>query len=398
MKSCNFVFLLLLISTPFLFAQDNRFRLPKVLQKSYFEVNVGSINYNFGKSQFESLPDYEFQVVEVPHTALRLVLFGYKFNNYFSAQISYMRPIYWVNYQYNINESSQKSSVWMNIAGLTGKAQFPITKNVSLFGEFGLGIITRHGAVSYDGAVIVKDANYSSYLLGGGVKYALNNRFDIHLSSIYSPQKSDVKQPATTFFAAGFTYNLHPLTEDKIQTSKKSDFIHPKHLFQVGYSSLIFGYGINNYLSDIPVFWGGDSQVKQGLTFNYRRNIYHTAKYFSLDLGVGAAFFQSNENKEFFYTLAAYPVFRFNFLHTKPLDMYAYYSIAGPAFISKTIIDGFDGGEKFTFQDYMGVGFFMGERRNYNLEFNIGHFSNGNLFPQNSAVKIPFSINLGYAF
>ena len=75
-----------------------------------------------------------------------------------------------------------------------------------------------------------------------------------------------------------------------------------------------------------------------------------------------------------------------------------YYSIAGPSFISKTVIDDEDIGKKFTFQDNMGLGFFLGENRNYNLEFKIGHYSNGNIFEQNPGVKIPFSLNVGYAF
>jgi len=33
-----------------------------------------------------------------------------------------------------------------------------------------------------------------------------------------------------------------------------------------------------------------------------------------------------------------------------------------------------------------------------NAELKIGHYSNGNVFPLNGAVKIPLSINVGYAF
>ena len=380
-------------------AQDKRFQLPLSLQKSYFEVNVGSIDYNFNKSQFESLPEYEFQSVEVPHTAVRLVLFGYQFNPYFSAQISYMRPVYWVNYTYTNSNSIQSTSVWMNVAGLTLKAQLPVAKKINVFGEFGLGIITRLGGINLRNRdVIVKKANYSSYLLGGGLKYNLNSKIDLLLSSVYSPEKKEANQPAISFVSAGFSYNLHQLPEEKIHEAKKIGYKHPKHLFQMGYSSLIFRYGINNTFSKIPIFWGGESEVNHGISFDYRQNVFHTSKYFSLDWGVGASFFKSNINKESFYTISAYPVFRFDFLHTKPFDAYMYYSIAGPSFISKTVIDDEDIGKKFTFQDNMGFGFFLGENRNYNLEFKIGHYSNGNIFEQNPGVKIPFSLNVGYAF
>lgn len=381
------------------FAQDERFQLPPLLQKSYFELNVGSINYNFTQSQLESLPDYEFQSVEVPHAAVRLVLFGYKFNNYLSAQISYMRPVSWVNYKYLNGNYIQTTSVWMNVAGLTLKAQVPVAKKIHVFGEFGLGIITRLGGINIrNGDVLVKKANYSSCLFGGGFKYNLNSKIDLLLSTVFSPEKVTVRQPAILFISTGFSYNLNPIREEKIQEVKKIEFIHPKHIFQVGYSSTIIGYGINNTFSKIPIFWGGEAQANHGLTFDYRQNVYNTAKYFSLDWGVGASFFTSNIKKESFYTIAAYPVFRFNFLHTKPFDGYMYYSIAGPSFISKTMIDDVAIGEKFTFQDNMGLGFYFGEQRNSNIEFKIGHYSNGNIFTQNPGVKIPLSINLGYAF
>jgi len=397
MKYCIYLYFLF-ITIPVLLAQDERAEVPLFLQKSYFEVNVGSINYQFDRSQFERLPDYEYQSVAIPHTAVRLVLFGYEFNKYLSAQISYMRPVYWVNYTYKNSNYVQQSSVWMNVAGLSMKAQLPLSKKLSLFGEFGLGIITRHGGVSYRGAQIVKDANYSSTLLGGGLKYQLNTNSGLLLSSVFSPANSSVRQPATSFISAGYSYNLHALSLEKIEAAKKVGYIHPKHLLQFGYSSTLFGYGINNTFSSIPIFWGGNSEVYRGFSFNYQQNVFHTARFFSLDWGTGLSLWQSNIKKELFYTLSAYPIFKFNFLHTKPFDSYLYYSIAGPSFISKTIIDGLDTGTQFTFQDTMGAGLLLGDHRNYNLEFKIGHYSNGNLFTQNGGVKIPLSVNFGYAF
>ncbi|MFM9825063.1 acyloxyacyl hydrolase [Flavobacterium sp.] len=393
------IFIYLFFCSTISFAQDKRFQLPIALQKSYFEVNVGSINYNFTQSQLESLPDYEFQSVEVPHTAVRLVLFGHKFNNYLSAQISYMRPVSWVNYKYLTSGTTQSTSVWMNIAGLTIKGQIPIAKKIHVFGELGLGIITRLGGANLrNGDVLVKKANYSSFLFGGGFKYNLNPKIDLLLSSVFSPEKAAFRQPAISFVSTGFSYNLNPIREEKIQEAKKVGYKHPKQLFQIGYSSTIIGYGINNLFSKIPIFWGGEAEVNRGISFDYRQNVFNTAKYFSLDWGVGASFFMSNIKEESFYTIAAYPVFRFNFLHTKPFDTYVYYSIAGPSFISKKVIDDVDTGEKFTFQDNMGLGFYFGEDRKSNVEFKIGHYSNGNIFTQNPGVKIPFSVNLGYAF
>ncbi len=78
--------------------------------------------------------------------------------------------------------------------------------------------------------------------------------------------------------------------------------------------------------------------------------------------------------------------------------MYINYSLAGPAFISKTIIDDHNTGKRFTFQDFMGLGFNVGKRKRLNLEIGIAHYSNGNLFPQNAGVKIPLTLSIGFIF
>ena len=91
----SFSFFLLSIS---IFAQDERAQIPSVLQKTYFEVNIGSIDYDF--TQFQPEAGFSFQSLKVPHPAVRLVLFGYEFNKYLSAQLTYMRPVTWVKYKY----------------------------------------------------------------------------------------------------------------------------------------------------------------------------------------------------------------------------------------------------------------------------------------------------------
>jgi hypothetical protein len=74
------------------------------------------------------------------------------------------------------------------------------------------------------------------------------------------------------------------------------------------------------------------------------------------------------------------------------------YSYAGPTYISKVIIDGLGTGSHFTFQDFMGVGAFIGKDRNLSVGLKISHYSNGNLFVDNASLKIPLTISLGYTF
>jgi hypothetical protein len=397
-KICIILFLLIIsVSTS---AQDSRAQLPLALRNAYTEVNIGYINYPFGASQFATnVPGYNFQSVEVPHAAVRLVLYGYEFNKYLSAQLSYMRPVIWVHYLYDKNSVNYKSSVWMNVGGLTVKPQLPIGKKFSVFGEAGWGIITRHGFNDPQfHKPLVTNANYSTILLGAGLKYRVNDRWAWQLSTTYSPEKKSVDQPATTFLSAGFRYKLLKLSKEKLDKAANTGYIHPANLIQIGYSSNILGYGVNNALTKACLFWGGDAEVRQGVTLDYQRNIFHSAKYFSLNLGVNAGLWQSNINKQNFYAFSIYPVFRYDFLHTKPVDAYFYYSVAGPTYISDIVIDGQNTGKHFTFQDTMGGGVFFGEKRNYNAEIKIGHYSNGNIFPANGAVKIPLSLNVGYTF
>lgn len=399
LKICLFLILTTVsISTS---AQDSRAQLPLVLRNAYTEVNIGYINYPFSFTQFATnVPGYKFQSVEVPHAAVRLVLYGYEFNKYLSAQLSYMRPVAWVHYLYDKNSINYKSSVWMNIGGLTLKPQLPIGKKFSIYGEAGWGIITRHGfnAPQPLNKPLVTNANYSTILLGAGLKYRVNDHWAWQLSTTYSPEKQSVDQPATTFLSAGFQYKLLKVSKEKLEKAANTGYIHPANLIQIGYSSNLLGYGINNMLEKACLFWGGDAEVRQGITVDYQRNIFHSAKHFSLNIGVSAGLWQTNINKQNFYALSVYPLFRYNFLHTKPLDAYFYYSVAGPTYISDIILDGQDTGKRFTFQDTMGAGVFFGEKKNYNAEIKISHYSNGNIFPANGAVKIPLSLNVGYAF
>jgi len=389
------------------FAQDERAQIPSILQKAYFEVNIGSIDYDF--TQFQPEAGFSFQSLKVPHPAVRLVLFGYEFNKYLSAQLTYMRPVTWVKYQYKTDATGAigQRTIWMNVGGLTLKPQLPITDRFSVYGEAGLGIVTRSGFNDdITKKPVITDANYATFLFGGGLKYNVSKSMSLQLTTAYSPAQPSEKQPSTSFVAAGFSYRLQKVSEKKIEKAAEVGYIHPKHMLQIGYSSNVLGYGVNDFVSSdkFPIFWGGDVEVFQGISLTYQQNIFHTAKVFSLDWGVSTSYWQSkgrgtglsNPNKQDFFTLSVFPVARFTVLHTKPFDAYFYYSVAGPTYISKVMIDGQNTGKHFTFQDNMGTGIYFGEKRNLNAELMIGHYSNGNLFPHNDAVKVPLTLKVGY--
>lgn len=202
------------------FAQDERAQIPSILQKAYFEVNIGSIDYDF--TQFQPEAGFSFQSLKVPHPAVRLVLFGYEFNKYLSAQLTYMRPVTWVKYQYKTDATGAigQRTIWMNVGGLTLKPQLPITDRFSVYGEAGLGIVTRSGFNDdITKKPVITDANYATFLFGGGLKYNVSKSMSLQLTTAYSPAQPSEKQPSTSFVAAGFSYRLQKVSDKKIEKS-----------------------------------------------------------------------------------------------------------------------------------------------------------------------------------
>ncbi|MCB0482651.1 MAG: outer membrane beta-barrel protein, partial [Flavobacteriales bacterium] len=350
------------------FGQNNRAQYNSLLKDSYFEVNFGYINYPFGSSSLED--GYTVESVEVPHASPRIVLYGHNFNKYLSAQISYTRPIFWVRYN-NIDgpngyKDSSNHPVFMNIGGLTAKGTLPIGNRFSIYGEAGLAIITRTGFHEKDDSErpdIVTDANYGTLVLGAGLNFHISPKWALKISSIYSPANERARQPYTVHYGFGFSYTMRELSEEDLIEKAKSKYIFPENIIQIGYSTNEFGYGVNDFFSEgaVPVFWGGNAHVVYGFTALYQRNIFHGTKTFSLDIGSSFSYWKSQEFNDEFITLAIFPVFKFVLLHTKPFDLYFNYSLAGPAYISGLNIDGRETGPQFTFQDFMGTGFFIGK-------------------------------------
>jgi len=371
-------------------AQDDRRDYPSILSRAFAELGVGHISYPF--SQIHMEPGHRADSVETPHLAARLT-FGYRFDDTLSGQISYLRPVRWVEYR-NIDGTTASGTVWMNVAGLTVKARTPIADRWSAYAEAGLGIVTRHG-LEVEGRPVVADAVYATPLVGGGVDYRFTPEWRLSAGALYSPARSDPAQPRTVAFTGGMTYLVNPRPPDPPAPGEPMYIFH-EHLLQVGFTTNALGYGFNTVVS--PIFWQGDVRVDRGVTFHYQRNLFHTKKLFSLDWGASLAYKRSDLERDRFLALSVFPLFRFTVYRGRTADLYLGYSLAGPTFISKTVIDGRRVGERFTFQDLFGVGIYAGRDRRYNAELRVGHYSNGNLIPQNPGIKVPLTFNIGYAF
>jgi Lipid A 3-O-deacylase (PagL)/OmpA-like transmembrane domain len=386
---------LVCFSSFFLYAQDNRTKYPGFLKNSYFNFNFGYINFPFSSEQLE--PGYTAESITNHHFGMRLIFFGHQFNKHLSAQVSYMKPLQYVIYK-NVNSDQSRHSVWMHSGTLSLKGQLPVAGRVSVYGETGLAIFSRRG-FQIDNSFAVKDFSYSTVLLGAGLQYSLHPKWDVLLNFNYAPGNSSARQPRELFYSAGVKYNLIPIPEERVRRNAEAGYHFAKNLLQLGYSTNAFGYGPNNFLSKkFPIFWGGGIEVEKGWIARYQRNIFHTRKVFSFDVGASAGYWKSNEKKEEFYTLSVFPTLRFTVLRTRPADLYLFYSVAGPSYISQKIIDGKDSGKHFTFEDFMGLGSFFGKQKKLNAEININHYSNGNIFVYNRGVKVPLTFTLGYGF
>ena len=376
-------------------AQNDRTQYPGFLSNSYFSVNVGYINYPFTNQHME--PGFHVSSIHVPHAAARVVLFGHQFNRYLSAQVSYMRPVKYAEFT-DVNNDHATHHVWMHFGSLTLRPQLPLNNSFSLFGEAGLAIVSRKG-FNLKIETAVKSTSYGSFLYGGGLQYKLNNKLDVSAGISYMPSNQKENQPYTIYYSAGFRYTMRPLPEEVVKRNAQFGYIFPANLLQLGYAVNTFGYEVNNFVSKkVPIFWGGSVEIKQGLALRYHRNVFHTRKVFALDIGTSLSWWQTRKEKESFYALSVFPVFRFNVIRSSAVDLYLNYSVAGPSYISKLKLDSLETGRHFTFQDFMGIGIYTGKKRNVNAEISINHYSNGNIFTENAGVKIPLTFTMGYAF
>jgi hypothetical protein len=348
-------------------------------------------------SQDQLQPGFRAGSIGVPRAAVRAVLFGHEFNSILSVQASYMRPVNYVTYAGVNGGDAGRHHVRVNFGGVTLKGRRPVAGRISVYGEGGLGFTSRTGFNIGDRAVVA-DAHYASMLVGTGLDYRLTPTWDLTGGLTYSPGRTSVAQPHTLFSSAGVRYTMRPIPASRVAANSRSGYVFPRQVMQLEYSSGS-GYAVNDFVSKkVPVFWEGHAKVDFGVAPHYERNVFHTRKVFALDVGASAGFYKTRQNNDRFYTLSLYPLFRFTFIRMRPADVYFAYSLAGPTYISKTMLDDLNTGRHFTFQDFMGLGVFAGKNRNLNVGVKINHYSNGNIFTQNAGVKIPLTFSVGYAF
>jgi hypothetical protein len=375
---------------------EGRVQYPTGLANSFVTVNVGSIGYAFSEQQLA--PGHSVGSIEVPHMAANVVLFGHHFNTHVSVQGSYMRPIKYVRYQ-NLDGTDASQTVWMHYGTVTAQVRVPVARRLSVFGEGGLAITSRRGFQLGDRPAVT-NAQFASALFGGGIEYQLNATLDLVVGTSVIPARSKDNNPATIFTSAGIRFNMRPVPPERVAEIVAAGYIFPRTIVQVGYATDAFGFSANRFFHEtVPIFWGGDVKVKRSvMSLQWERNVFHTKKVFAVDFGASYSEWRSLQANDRFRTLSVFPVLRFNVIRTRHADAYVSFSEAGPTYISRVTIDGLAMGGHFTFQDFMAAGVFIGARKRLNVEFNLNHYSNGNLMADNAGVAVPLALKLGYAF
>ena len=376
-------------------AEDTRTQYPAFMRDSYVSLRVGYIGYLFSATQLE--PGFAAASIERPRPAVRLDFFGHHFTRNLSAQVTYMRPAQFVEYN-DINGKNGNHPVSNAYAGLTLSWEQPISPTIGAYLEGGYGVTSRSG-IFLDGKTALQPAHYASALVGGGLTWKWTPTIDVMLGATYSPGRQAFEQPSTRMYTLGARYNMRPIEGATVAAARDAGYLFPANVVRAGIATNLLGYGVNDVFSNwVVIFWGGHVETQQGLSLEYERNVFHTKKLFAFDIGASASVWKTNEKNQTFRTLSAYPLVRFFLLRNDTADAYFSYSIAGPTYISEYQLDDLNTGAKFTFQDMMGVGAFLGASRRVNAEISIKHFSNGNLATSNAGIKIPLTFKVGWVF
>ncbi|OGT44681.1 MAG: hypothetical protein A3E82_05135 [Gammaproteobacteria bacterium RIFCSPHIGHO2_12_FULL_38_11] len=377
------------------YAPSKREQLPPVLNNTYVGMGAGYTSFPYSNSDL--INGFQAQSFSNPHVGLN-VFIGHYFNPYLAAEISLMRPIERAYANNIINNTPGKHSIWISLMGITLRPTLPINNRLSLYGIAGLGIVSRHGFdVGTTNAIPSEDI--ATELTGGGVTYAFTQNWHLNLGLEYAFAQQNNHQPATTYAFAGFYYLFRTLHLPK---SYSTNYIFHKNLIQIGgFNTHIFNPNINQYFTvkgGLPIFWSGQLHTQNGATLLYERNIFHTHKIFSFDLGASISTYHSSLNNTPFQAISVFPDFHFWFYRSPKIDWYFRYEIAGPTYLTQSYMDNIYLGGQFSFQDLLGIGAFIGQNKNFNIAATIGHYSNGNVLPTNPGVQVPLEISVGYAF
>jgi hypothetical protein len=173
------------------------------------------------------------------------------------------------------------------------------------------------------------------------------------------------------------------------------DWLFPNHQISAGYVNKQFFY-LDVPHPPSPIFWVAKREIDHGGMVMYQHLLFHNQKRFSLYLGTSVSRWVHRPD-----TIDAISLFislRYWFFRTDPINIYLTYSVAGPTLMDHRIFGDKDLGSYFIFQDFIGLGLQIGQKKAFNLALRLVHYSNGDIFPRNPGFDVPLVLYLGYSF
>lgn len=376
-------------------APDDRGQLPGVFHGSYIGLTAGFGAFSFTDAYLT--PGLHSTRITNDRATVQVSV-GHYFTPHLALQLSLMRPILWVQYR-GVYASNSSNSVSPSVLALTVRPTLPLNDRFRLYGDVGAAYVSWIGFTGPGGTAGVTSAGLVAPLTGVGVLYRLSQHWNLDAGVSATWPGNRAHQPATRYGALGFEYVFGasaPRSREGL-----SVYEWPLQVLQVGFfEKQLFYWDATRIVStrSAPLFFNGEIKTRSGYTLMYERNVFHTAYWIALDWGVSVGRWVSAVNGEEFFTASVYPAIRVFPIHSSLIDVYLTYSIAGPSYISRNVIDGKRAGGGFTFQDYIGVGALLGKGKHFSLSLKLMHYSNGNLFAHNPGVAPPLTLNVGYAW
>ncbi len=366
---------------------DPATKMPAIFDGSWIGLSAGAKKTYFTNSDLT--PGYAPSSIKNTITALRVTI-GHYFNPYIAMSINLMRGAHSNKFIY----PGVTTSVAESLFALTLRPTWPLNDTLSLFGEGGVGFISRKG-YRINGVDVVSNDDILTAVFGVGFYYNLPYNMFLDLETEYTTPNKAKKQPSIFYVGLGFNYLLKA-THSHLQPGKQYWF--PKSTLQLNYVNQdLFYWDVARYFTPpkgLPIFFDGHIKVGKGIALTYEKTFFHTFKYFSIEWGWSTSQWQSRMSKQNFYTLSLFPEIKIWMLRSPSFDLFFTYSLAGPTYISKRFIDGSDSGSHFTFQDFLGIGAFLGQSKTVAINFKIIHYSNGNSLPSNPGVCVPVMLGI----
>jgi hypothetical protein len=376
-------------------AGDDRTRLPSFFENSYIRLTGGVGTFGFTDANLA--PNLHSTGI-LNDRATFGVSAGHYFKPWLALQIGLLRPVLWVEYRGVLGPGSS-SSVRPTILALTARPELALSDRFRVYGEVGAAYIARIGFNGPGGTPAVSSGVLLTPLTGGGVLYTWNAHWHVDATAIVTWANHRANEPSIRYGALGLVYLFGPSASRLGASAGGYDW--PLNLLEGGFfQRRLFYWDATRVVStsSVPLFFAGQIKARSGYTLIYERNVFHTTRWFSLNWGLSAGRWASAVRGESFYTLSVFPAIRLWPVHSSFVDSYIAYSLAGPAYLSRVVIDGKDTGGRFTFQDYIGIGVLLGTGKHLDVDFKLLHYSNGNLLTHNPGVAPPLTANIGYAW